>query len=123
MKIQGLQQPLPCNSGCESSEAMARGLSVHQMIGILPDKARQIYQMPDAWKAWTGLAIGYQGDPMSLPDNLKERDLTPRQRKPMSQFVFAGKWGNASELVQNGARARSCSSTMLRRRYSCSSFL
>ena len=43
---------------------------------------------------------GYQGDPMRLPDNLKERDLTPRQRKPLSQFVFAGKWGNPSELVQ-----------------------
>jgi hypothetical protein len=46
------------------------------MIGILPDKAREIYQIPDAWEAWTGLAIGYQGDPMSLPDNLKERDLS-----------------------------------------------
>ena len=51
------------------------------MIDILPDKAREIYQIPNAWEAWTGLAIGYQGDPMSLPDNLKERDLTRRQRK------------------------------------------
>ena len=26
-------------------EATARGLSVHQMIGILPDKAREVYQI------------------------------------------------------------------------------
>ena len=87
-------------SGNLLMEATARGLWVHQMIGILPDKAREIYQIPDAWEAWTGLAIGYQGDPMSLPDNFKERDLTPRQRRPLSQFVFAGQWGNPSELVQ-----------------------
>lgn len=28
-------------------EATARGLSVHQMIGILPDKARELYGIPE----------------------------------------------------------------------------
>jgi len=74
-------------------EATARGLSVHQMIGILPDKAREIYQIPGHSEAWTALAIGYKGDPSKLPDALKQRDLMPRQRKPLSQFVFTGKWG------------------------------
>ncbi len=80
-------------------EATARGLLVHQMIGILPDKAREIYEIPDGSEAWTGIAIGYWGDPMSLPDSLRQRDLTPRQRKPLSQFVFSGKWGNPSPFV------------------------
>lgn len=80
-------------------EATARGLLVHQMIGILPDKAREIYEIPDGSEAWTGIAIGYWGDPMSLPDTLRQRDLTPRQRKPLSQFVFSGKWGNPSPFV------------------------
>jgi len=80
-------------------EATAQGLSVHQMIGILPDKAREVYQIPGHSEAWTALAIGYKGDPARLPDALKERDRTPRQRKPLNQFVFNGKWGNPSPLV------------------------
>jgi nitroreductase len=81
-------------------EATARGICVHQMIGILPDKARELFEIPEGYEAWTAMAIGYQGDPMTLPDALKERDLMPRQRKPLEQFVFSGKWGNTSPLVQ-----------------------
>jgi len=80
-------------------EATARGLCVHQMIGILPDKAREEFEIPEHSEAWTAMAIGYKADPAKLPDALKERDLTPRQRKPLSQFVFTGKWGQSSSLV------------------------
>jgi nitroreductase len=80
-------------------EATTRGLYVHQMIGILPDKAREIYGIPEGFEAWTGLAIGYNGDPTSLPDQLRERDLAPRQRKPLREFVFSGKWENPSPLA------------------------
>jgi len=80
-------------------EATARGIYVHQMIGILPDKARDFFDIPEGFEAWTGMAIGYKGDPMTLPDALKERDLRPRQRKPLDQFVFSGKWENPSPLV------------------------
>lgn len=82
-------------------EATARGLCVHQMIGIFPDKARRLFNIPEDFEAWTGLAIGYQGNPMTLPEHLKERDLTPRQRKSLDQFVFSGHWGNPSPLVLN----------------------
>jgi len=81
------------------AEATARGLSVHQMIGILPDKAREIYQIPEHFEAWTAMAIGYKADPATLPDALKERDLTLRQRKPLGKFVFAGKWGQSLPLA------------------------
>ena len=80
-------------------EATARGLAVHQMIGILPDKARQVYQIPEHFEAWTAMAIGYKADPTKLPDALRERDLTPRQRKRLSKFVFTGQWGQPSPLV------------------------
>ena len=86
-------------AGNLSVEATARGLSVHQMIGILPDKAREVYQIPEHFEAWTALAIGYKADPATLPDALKERDLAPRQRKPLGKFVFTGKWGQSSPLV------------------------
>jgi nitroreductase len=80
-------------------EATTRGLSVHQMIGILPDKAREVYQIPEHFEAWTAMTIGYKADPAKLPDALKERDLAPRQRKRLSEFVFTGQWGQPSPLV------------------------
>ena len=76
-------------------EATTRGLSVHQMIGILPDKAREVYQIPEHFEAWTAMAIGYKADPSKLPDALRERDLALRQRKPLSKFVFSSQWGQA----------------------------
>ncbi len=81
-------------------EATARGLVVHQMIGILPDKARETFQIPDGSEAWTGLAIGYAGDSNALPEKLKERDLATRQRKPLTEFVFGAKWGEPAKAVQ-----------------------
>ena len=56
-------------------EATARGLFVHQMAGILPDRAREIYHMPEGVQPLTGLAIGYLDDPGVLPENLRNRDL------------------------------------------------
>jgi nitroreductase len=86
-------------SGNLVMEATTRGLSVHQMIGILPDKAREIYKIPEHYEAWTAMAIGYKADPATLPDALKERDLAPRQRKPLNEFVFTGHWRQPSPLV------------------------
>jgi hypothetical protein len=52
-------------------EATARSLAVHQMIGILPDKARETYDIPQGQEVWTALAIGYKGDVASLPGPLQ----------------------------------------------------
>src|SRR6185295_9614398 len=80
-------------------EATARGLFVHQMAGILPDKARELYAIPEGQEAWTGIAIGYLGDPQAIGEPYKTRDLTPRSRKPLEQFVFGDRWGTAAPLV------------------------
>lgn len=74
------------------------------MIGILSDRAREIFGISEGSEAWTGIAIGYKAEPAGLSDVLKERDLIPRHRKPLSQFVFSGKWGNPSPLVSDQAK-------------------
>ncbi len=80
-------------------EATARGLVVHQMIGILPDRARELYRIPDGFKALTGLAIGYAADPATVPESLRARDLAPRTRRPLNEFVFGGQWGKVAGVV------------------------
>jgi nitroreductase len=83
-------------------EATARGLLVHQMIGIVPDKARELYRIPEGVQPLTGLAIGYAADPGTLPEKLRERDLAPRQRRPLAKFVFGGEWGKAAASIAAG---------------------
>ncbi len=81
-------------------EATARGLFVHQMIGILPDRARELYGIPDDVRPLTGLAIGYVGDPSTLPESYKKRDIAPRARKKSAEFVFSDQWGRSSDLIR-----------------------
>jgi nitroreductase len=80
-------------------QATALGLQIHQMAGVLPDKARQIFAIPEGYEAVAGMAIGYPGDATALPDHLRERELAPRDRKPASSFVFTGSWGKTSPIV------------------------
>jgi nitroreductase len=83
-------------------EATARGLYVHQMAGILPDKARELYAIPESHEPMTGIAIGYADEADDFPRELRERDATRRPRKPIEQFVFGAKWGNHSDLFGKG---------------------
>ena len=56
--------------------------------GILPEKAQEICGIPEGFEVMTGLAIGYTANPETLPEDLRERDLAPRQRRPLKEFVF-----------------------------------
>lgn len=76
-------------------EATSRGLFVHQMAGIDPPRARELFAIPDGFDPVTCLAIGYRGDPATLPETLRPRDLTRRPRRPQREFVFAGAWGES----------------------------
>jgi nitroreductase len=89
-------------SACLALEATARGLYVHQMIGILPDKARELYAIPEGHEPMTGIAIGYADDAGDVPHELRERDANRRPRKPLEEFVFGTKWGNRSDLFSKG---------------------
>jgi nitroreductase len=78
-------------------EAASRGMQLHQMAGILPDKAREVFDIPPHWDAVTGIAIGYPvDDPATLPQDLRDRDTAPRSRKPLEELVFGAKFGRSA---------------------------
>jgi nitroreductase len=64
------------------------------MAGFDANKAREVFAIPADWDAVAAMAIGYPGDPQTLPDKLRERELAPRTRKPLSEFVMTGTWGH-----------------------------
>jgi len=80
-------------------EATNLGLAVHQMAGMKPVVARKNFGIPEDYDPATAIAIGYPGAPENLPDQLRETEASPRQRKALESFVFSDKWGHASPLV------------------------
>jgi nitroreductase len=82
------------------TQATALGLGVHQMAGFYPDRVRELYGVPEGFEPVAGIVLGYAGDPDILPDDLKQRELAPRVRKPLESFVFQGAWGQISPLVR-----------------------
>lgn len=89
-------------AGNLTAEATARGLVVHQMIGIVPERVRELYAVPEDAEPLTGLAIGHHTGPpdssSQLPEALLERDRALRTRRPVAEFVFGGRWGQPASL-------------------------
>jgi nitroreductase len=83
-----------------SLEATARGIYVHQMAGIVPQLARELYAIPEDFAPATALAMGYRADPDRLPDPYRTRDRTPRTRRALREFVFGGSWGSPSAVAR-----------------------
>jgi nitroreductase len=82
-----------------SVEATARGLAVHQMAGFDDAKAKQVFEIPEDCEPIAAIAIGYPGDPESLNQKLRDREVAPRTRKPLTEFVMSGRWGHTSPIV------------------------
>lgn len=81
-------------------EATARGLYVHAMAGILPDRARELYDVPPDADVYTAFTIGYAASSSDRPDPaLLERDQSPRTRKPLNEIVFQAGWGRPARLA------------------------
>lgn len=76
-------------------EAANRGIYVHQMAGIFPEKAKEVCAVPDGFQVVTGLALGYPAPPGSGPLPLQQRDASPRTRRAQDGFVFGARWGTA----------------------------
>ncbi len=71
-----------------SLQATAIGLNVHQMGGYNREALRVSLNIPPIYDPVVVMAVGFPGIPDSLPENLKERELAPRSRRPRSEFVM-----------------------------------
>ena len=69
-------------------QAAALGLQVHQMAGFSVEQARARLALPENIDPVAMLALGYPGDPASLPDDLAAREVAPRQRSPLADLLL-----------------------------------
>ena len=80
-------------------QATALGLVTHPMAGFDVEAARIRFAVPPGWEPVSVIALGYPGDPDSLSEKLKQRELAQRQRKPLGSFVFSGVWGHPAPIA------------------------
>ena len=80
-------------------EATHRGLAVHQMSGIVADRIRQAYALPDDALPVTALAIGYAAPLTATPEEWQDRQARPRERRRLPEFVFGSRWGEPARFL------------------------
>jgi nitroreductase len=73
-------------------QATSMGLAVHQMAGFDQGRARRVFEIPERYEPVAATAVGYPGEPESLPDDLRQAELSTRACKPQSEFAFVGTW-------------------------------
>lgn len=69
-------------------EATHNDLYVHQMAGIHPDKAVELYDIPEDVEPMTMFAIGFKGQPESLEGKLQKQETSPRSRKALDEIII-----------------------------------
>jgi nitroreductase len=70
-------------------QATALGLHGHSMGGFDKELARASFGIPSDYEIGAVTAVGYLGDPSTLPEQLAKMETSPRSRKPVSEFVFS----------------------------------
>lgn len=71
-----------------SLQGVEMGLQVRQMAGFNRDRTITQLNIPDKYELGVFIAVGYPGDPQSLPEHLKLRELAPRERFLQHEFVM-----------------------------------
>jgi nitroreductase len=76
-------------------QAMSKNIYVHQMAGIHPEKAVEIFGLnAELYEPITCAALGYRGDPEILDEkNKKDEYNQERHRRPLAETVFTDEWG------------------------------
>lgn len=71
-----------------SLQAVELGLQVRQMAGFHHERVIEQLNIPDTFEIGVFIAVGYPGDPETLPEKLKLREAAPRERFIQQEFVM-----------------------------------
>jgi len=74
-------------------QAGALGLAAHQMGGFDSEAIRKSVGIPGQFTPMAVIAVGYRGSLDDLAEDFHAMELGPRQRLPLTDNFYAGKWG------------------------------
>lgn len=78
-------------------QAIELGIHTHGMGGFDPETLRAFFGVPKDFEPIAVWAMGYLGDPETLPDHFKSQEKEPRSRRELDAYVFSG-WDEAADL-------------------------
>jgi nitroreductase len=75
-------------------QAVELGLVAHQMAGFDLERSREEFRVPEGFTLLAMIAVGYpyRGDLEKLPENVRAKELAPRERKSVGEIAFRGEW-------------------------------
>lgn len=71
-----------------SIQAVELGLQVRQMAGFNHQRMINELHIPVEYEVSVVMAVGYPGDPDTLPEHLRQREMAPRERYLQEEFVM-----------------------------------
>jgi len=73
-------------------QAVSEGLIAHPIAGYNPVKIKEAFQIPDEYILLNLVIAGYPGDDSHLSEEYREKERSPRERKPMEEVVTLNEW-------------------------------
>jgi len=82
-------------------QALEHDIYARQMGGFYPDKAREVYNIPEQYEPFTAIAFGYKTLDLShLTDVHRERESAIRERQPLTDMIFSGSWAQTADFLE-----------------------
>lgn len=79
-----------------SLQAHSLGLHLHQLGGFNREALRDEFELPPEIAIQTLVAIGYRDEVDVIErEELRQRELQPRERRPLAEIAFSGAWAKA----------------------------
>jgi len=75
-----------------TAQATELGMGLHILGGFHADAARAAFGIPEVYDLVSVIALGFPGDPGTLPEHLKERELHHSPRRPLTELVHYGRF-------------------------------
>jgi nitroreductase len=73
-------------------QASHLGLAAHQMAGFDAGKARAEFRISEGFTPLVMIAVGHPASPDHLDEELRARELAPRERRGLDEIAFSGSW-------------------------------
>jgi nitroreductase len=80
-------------------QAHALDLHAHQMGGFHPERLLAALDIPaEGFRPLTVIAVGSHAHADLLPEELRQREIATRERRPLNETFYNGTWGRPLEL-------------------------
>jgi len=73
-----------------TAQATAMGMGLHLLGGFDAQATRSAFRIPEVYDLVCITVLGFPGDPGSLPENLRTRELNRSTRKDLDELVHYG---------------------------------